>query len=213
MVDQRVWEKDGKEMVRVPAGVFLYGLFKQEIELPEFWIDRTPVTNAEYARFVAETGHKPPLHWEGNQYPEAKADFPVVHVSWDDAAAYGEWAGKQLPTEEQWEKAARGTEGRAVYPWGVWQEGRCNTREAGIGGTTPVGQYSPDGDSPYGCVDMAGNVWEWTASREPGGGRRVLRGGSWYYYREQARCVYRFRLNPLSSDLSTFGFRCVSPVP
>jgi len=115
--DRLVWEQDGKEMVRVPAGPFLYGEDRREVELPEFWIDRTPVTNAEYARFVAATGRKPPQHWQGQTPPERIADHPVVHVSWRDAVAYAGWAGKRLPTEEEWEKAARSIDGRE-YPWG-----------------------------------------------------------------------------------------------
>jgi serine/threonine protein kinase len=244
--DTILWERDGKLMVRVPAGQFLYRDEKKEIELPEFWIDKTPVTNGEYARFVEATGHEPPEHWEGlyrrrkkpfltGEYsrlwkppttsrrntgdglyrrrktrPEEIADHPVVDISWRDAAAYAAWAGKRLPTEEEWEKAARGTDGRE-YPWGDWEEGRCNTHEAGIGGTTPVGQYSPGGDSPYGCVDMAGNVWEWTTSMwEPGSSRRVVRGGSWFRNRQGARCASRWRIPGGSFDY--YGFRCVSPV-
>jgi formylglycine-generating enzyme required for sulfatase activity len=201
--------KDGKEMVRVPAGAFLYGVEKKEIELPEFWIDRTPVTNAEYACFVAATGHEPPQHWKGQTPPKKIADHPVVYVSWHDAEAYAGWAGKRLPAEQEWEKAARGTNGGA-WPWGnQWEGGRCNTTEAGIGGTTPVGQYSPGGDSPYGCVDMAGNVWEWTDTEEAG--LHVLHGGSWLGYRDLARCAARDRDYPrYSSDC--VGFRCVSPV-
>ena len=169
-----------ENMVKVPAGKFLYGDKKQERDLPEFWIDKTPVTNTEYARFVVAAGHEPPQHWKGKTPSQKIADHPVVYVTWRDAVAYAKWAGKRLPTEEEWEKAARGTDGRE-YPWGDWKEGRCNSREAGIGTTTSVGRYSPGGDSPYSCVDMAGNVWEWAASEwEEGSARRVLRGGSFY---------------------------------
>jgi formylglycine-generating enzyme required for sulfatase activity len=205
-----VWTnpQDGKEMIHIPAGDFLYGDEKKKIELPEFWIDRTPVTNAEYARFVAATGHKPPKHWKGKSPPKEIADHPVTYVSWHDAVAYAGWAGKRLPTEEEWEKAARGTDGRE-YPWGDWEEDRCNTKEAGVGGTTPVGRYSPDGDSPFGCVDMVGNVWEWTVIEE--GDRRVVRGGSWLDDRDFARCAARYWFAPYRSDASG-GFRCVSPV-
>ena len=182
--------KDGKEMVRVPAGKFLYGEYRREIELPEFWIDKAPVTNAEYARFVAETGHEPPRHWEGKTPPKQIADHPVTYVSWDDAVAYAKWAGGRLPTEEEWEKAARGTDGRE-YPWGDRppDERRCNFGMK-VGDTTPVGQYSPQGDSPYGCVDMAGNVWEWTASKHEHAGP-VKRGGAFDWPREDVRCDRR----------------------
>jgi len=187
--------KDGKEMVRVPAGKFLYGDDKREVDLPEFWIDKAPVTNTEYARFVAETGQEPPKPWKGKTPPGKIADHPVTDVSWHHATAYAKWAGGRLPTEEEWEKAARGTDGRE-YPWGEWTKGCCNSKEAGAGGTTPVGKYSPQGDSPYGCVDMAGNVWEWTTSENELGGR-VLRGGAFFNKGRHVRCAFRFRLIPL----------------
>ena len=211
-VQTRVTEPDGKEMVLVEAGSFLYGEDKREFELPAFWIDRTPVTNAEYARFVQAAKRKSPRHWKGSTPPQETADHPVTYVSWHDAAAYAEWAGKRLPTEEEWEKAARGTDGR-MYPWGdKWQEGLCNTSEAGMGGTTAVGQYSPAGDSPYGCVDIAGNVWEWTNSwHAEDQVRRVLRGGSWGSGQGSARCADRDWNSP-GDSLDNVGFRCVSPI-
>ena len=113
---------------------------------------------------MAATGHEPPSHWGGKAPPDELRDHPVVYVSWRDCVAYAEWAGVRLLTEQEWEKAARGIDGR-VYPWGdEFDSARCNTYESGIGATTPVGRYSPGGDSPCGCADMAGNVWEWTAS-------------------------------------------------
>jgi formylglycine-generating enzyme required for sulfatase activity len=183
-------------MVRVPAGKFLYGDDKSEVELPEFWIDKAPVTEAEYARFVAEMGHEPPSHWKGKSPPKQIADHPVTWVSWYDAVAYAKWVGGRLPTEQEWEKAARGMDGRE-YPWGEWAEGDCNSEDRSIGDTTPVGKYSPQGDSPYGCVDMAFNVWEWTTSKwEPGDKRRVVRGGPWGLGRGVGRCAGRFGAPP-----------------
>jgi formylglycine-generating enzyme required for sulfatase activity len=213
--DRLIWVQDGKEMVRIPAGKFLYGDEEEERQLPEFWIDKTPVTNAEYARFVAATDRVPPDHWERSKDPPNDiADHPVTYVSWHDARAYAKWAGKRLPTEEEWEKAARGTDGRG-YPWGEWAEGRSNTVETGIGTTSTVGQFSPKGDSPYGLQDAAGNVWEWTASEyapeyAPAG--RVLRGGSFGYYRDGARCACRGCDDPFDRYGSQ-GFRLVvSPI-
>lgn len=230
--DRRVWEKDGKEMVRVPAGEFLYGEGQQKMSLPEFWIDKTPVTNREFAHFVQATGYKTTAErtgigcanidsrwqdvqgadWRHPGGPETdiqnKAHHPVVQVSWADAAAYAAWAGKRLPTEQEWEKAARGTDGRE-FPWGDQEPTRelCNFGK-NEEGTTPVGKYSPQGDSPYGCVDMAGNIWEWTASEHEDGGR-VLRGGGWSHPAEYVRPTLRPSHDP-DDRYDTDGFRCVS---
>ena len=200
-------------MVWVPPGPFIMG---GELGLPlqvarighGFFIARTPVTNGQYARFVAKTGHAPPEHWKGKTPPKQIADHPVTFVSWHDASAYAEWAGRRLPTEEEWEKAARGTDGRE-YPWGDWAQGRCNSKEAGTGGATPVGKYSPQGDSPYGCQDCAGNVWEWTAS-EHEQSSRVLRGGAFNTGGRSVRCASRI-WNYADYRLKHGGFRVVVP--
>jgi len=216
------WVKDGKVMVRVPAGGFLYGDDKQKMDLPEFWIDKTPVTNAEYARFVAETECKPPSHWGGKTPPIQIATHPVVYVTWHDAVAYAEWAGKQLPPEEYWEKAARGTDGR-IFPWGDTEptDKLCNFGQGLVKAlwslvattyyTTPVGQYSPQGDSTYGCVDMAGNVWEWTASlyQIDNKNYKILRGGSWNVGAVDLRCAVRIDIDP-HDYYGGIGFRCFS---
>jgi len=199
--------------VWVPPGEFVLGgrdgLDLQIARLEEgVFAARAPVTNAQYARFVAETGYSRPKHWRGPRPSEELADHPVVYVSWNDAVAYAEWAGARLPTEQEWEKAARGCDGRE-YPWGEWVEGRCNSDEAGIGGTTPVGKFSPGGDSVYGLQDAAGNVWEWTDSRwETGSDRRVLRGGAFLNYEWDSRCAYRIRDNP-DDRYTNIGFRVV----
>jgi formylglycine-generating enzyme required for sulfatase activity len=180
-------------MIRVPAGPFRYGEQREERGLPEFWVDCAPVTNAAYARFVAAADQEPPEHWGGRKPPAQITDHPVTHVSWNDAAVYAQWTGKRLLTEQEWEKAARGNEGRE-YPWGDWEAGRCNSKEMGIKTTSPVGQFSPAGDSLYGCVDAAGNVWEWTSSEE--GIYRILRGGSYNHDRTLSRCTFRVRHQP-----------------
>ena len=192
-------------MVTIPAGEFQMGDEKRRVYVDAFQMGKYAITNTQYKRFVEATGHPPPTHWEDHDYSAGKALHPVVFVSWHDADAYARWAGKRLPTEEEWEKAARGTFGRE-YPWGSWEEGCCNTREAGVGDTTPVGQYSPQGDSPYGCVDMAGNVWEWTAAPWSISTNPLVRGGSWNYLQGVARCTYRIRHSPESPN-GELGFR------
>ncbi|MBU0494065.1 MAG: SUMF1/EgtB/PvdO family nonheme iron enzyme [Chloroflexi bacterium] len=193
-------------MVEVPAGEFLMGDEKRKVHVDAFRIDKYPVANLQYKRFVDTTGRQPPRHWRDGAYPADQALHPVVYVTWHDAVAYAQWAGKRLPTEEEWERAARGADGR-VYPWGdEFDKTRCNTSESSIRGTTSVGQYSPAGDSPYGCADMAGNVWEWTATEEEN--RWVLRGGPWGLDHDFARCTARHKDLP-NLSVNYVGFRCV----
>jgi formylglycine-generating enzyme required for sulfatase activity len=193
------------------------------VTLGAYRIATHPVTVAEYACFV-RAGQKQPGNWWTQL---AHLDHPVAYVPWNDAVAYAAWLAAmtgqpwRLPTEAEWEKAARGTDGR-IYPWGdVFVVPLCNTRASGIGTTTRVGTY-PSGASPYGAQDMAGNVWEWTSSlykpypyvagdgREAATSseRRVLRGGSWFYDPLSARAAFRYRFSPDYPDGSV-GFRVV----
>lgn len=196
-------------MIKIPAGDFFYGEDKQKINLPEFWIAKTPVTNQQYKAFVDATGHRVPRHWDDGNILTGKETNPVVYVYWDDALAFCRWAGVQLPTEQQWEKAARGTDGR-TYPWGETAPNinLCNFNN-NEKGTTFVGKY-PDGVSPYGLLDMVGNVWERcidTYSKN----RRVWRGGSFYGSEATVRCAYRYGLNPFSGN-DDMGMRVI-PLP
>lgn len=210
----------GKEMIHIPEGWFNY---EEEVEqkgwfgtsigaremilvtsqfVSEFWLSKTPVTNEEYAHFVAATGYDPPPHWQGAKRPLQRiAEHPVVFVSWYDAQAFAKWANCQLPSEVEWEKALRGDDGRE-FPWGdIWRDNYCNSSEAGIGTTSPVGLFSPQGDSPYGCVDMLGNVWEWTATKYRVNKNRIsLCGGA--FNDNQGAISARYRL---SSDPSRMG--------
>ena len=156
--------------VLVPAGPFLMGTNLENanatdkpqhtVNLPAYRIDKYLVTNAQYARFIAATGHRPPLDWKDGKIPKGTLLHPVTMVNWFDAAAYAKWASKRLPTEAEWEKAARGTDGRR-WPWGNKMDpARLNTYY-NTGSATDVDAY-PNGASPYGVFDMAGNVNEWT---------------------------------------------------
>jgi formylglycine-generating enzyme required for sulfatase activity len=198
-------------MVWVPPGPFImggeYGFDVQVARIdPGFFIACTPVTNTQYARFVEATGHRRPEHWKSRTPPAELHDHPIVYVSWHDAVAYAEWAGERLPTEEEWEKAARGTDGRK-YPWGDEEPtpDLCNFGK-NEGGTTPVGNYSPQGDSPCGCADMAGNVWEW-AGGDYDDKNKVLRGGSWGLDPGFLRSASRDGPRPVVRGGSG-GFRC-----
>ena len=142
---------------------------QHEVDLPAFAMMRVPVTNELYEQWVVATGATVPIGWRGGVLQDDLRDHPVADVSWEDAMAFACWLTEQtgttwdLPTEAQWEKAARGVDGRQ-FPWGnSFDAELCNVREAGRSGTTPVGAY-PEGASPYGLLDMAGNVWEWTRS-------------------------------------------------
>jgi len=181
------------------------------VSLPAFEIGLNPVTNQEYSQFVWDSGYKVPKTWDGFRFADGTGEHPVTGVSKIDAEAFCQWLNRKLntwfrlPTEAEWERAARGTDGR-IYPWGdEFDPWRCNTSESNKRGTTPVGNYSPGGNSPIGAMDMVGNVWEWTSSlmlpypyqaegEAPSDFRPekfVLRGGSWYYTRKLARCAVR----------------------
>jgi len=207
------------EIVAVPASPFLYGKSKEPVDLPEFWISQAPITQSQYQQFIDANPRYPVPHetavwaqannWdvERRRHPEERADCPVVLASWYDALAFCEWAGARLLAEREWEKAARGEDGR-LYPWGDEEpdETRCNFRSRN-GDVTAVGRYSPAGDSPYGCVDMSGNVWEWTASRYlPESDMRVLRGGAFVNAAWNIQTIHRYYLKP-ESRLNMVGFR------
>lgn len=240
------------DMILIPVGSFLMGGDGRTEERPAgevwvdaFYIDRYPVTNAQFNAFW-ESGmydepdapcwqglakgyrwiredemRRTPRYWYDPQWNQP--DHPVVGITWYEALAYARWAGKRLPTEAEWEKAARGNDGR-LYPWGnEYAENRCGVYASTHEGTYPVGHFSPAGDSPYGVADMAGNVWEWTSSlqrRYPyhaddgresldeTAGRRVLRGGSWQSrFFQHAQCAHRYFGEP-NFGFATVGFRC-----
>lgn len=171
------------QFVHIPGGEFIIGSSHARdpkssddekpqhlLSVSEYHIMRNPVTNEQFLGFVQETGQRAPLFWKDGEFPKDQGNHPVVGVSFLDAIAFCRWAREatglpvRLPSEPEWEKASRGTDGR-LYPWGdKWEEGRSNSYEAGIGRTSPVDLFSPEGDSPFGVSGMAGNVQQWTAS-------------------------------------------------
>lgn len=233
--------KEGVQMVLIPAGEFTMGSNEgSDHEKPEhrvfldvYHMDMYEVTVRQYAKFLQTTGRNPPPMWTTMDQP-IHQNSPVVNVDWEDANNYCKWAGKRLPTEAEWEKAARGTDGR-VYPWGNdppnqlranYGKEKWNNHAALV----PVGQLK-DGQSAYGIYDLAGNVWEWVSdwydpdyyttspSRNPNGpdtGKyKVLRGGSWDLASENLRSAHRDFNNPSSFDYDSpsyrnfnSGFRC-----
>ncbi len=231
-----------KGMVHVPPGEFIMGANpdqlaqiadkvggmvkyienatpRRKVNLPGYYIDKYEVTNDDYKKFVEATKHTLPEHWEGGNIPAGKGKHPVVFVTMEDAKAYAKWVGKRLPTEAEWEKAARGTDGR-IFPWGnKYKRKRANTDEARKGSTTAVGTFEK-GKSPYGVYDMAGNVWEWTSDNYlpyPGSKhedeffgkeRYVIRGGSFMDFKNDALSIVRSKFTPQTND-ENVGFRCV----
>jgi formylglycine-generating enzyme required for sulfatase activity len=220
------------EMATIPAGNFIMGEDyvkkavgpKHKAFLEEYKIDRFDVTNRQYEEFVKKTGRKPPKHWIEKRVLIEKKDHPVTFVSWFDAEAYCEWKGKRLPTEMEWEKAARGVDGR-IFPWGnEFVRENANVYMLGIGDTTPVGQFEK-GKSPFSVYDMAGNVFQWTFdwfkpypnnqhldNPNYGETHKVLRGGSFYdcsYYKcgPSFQAFNRIALLPKTVSVS-IGFRC-----
>jgi len=237
LIDPSVYErieppqgvKIPKNMTYVPPGQFIMG--ERNILITSlkkgFFIDKYPITNAQFCAFLNERGNQREggIEWinlegsykdercrirkDGNRFVVEPGfeNHPVLYINWYGAKAYAEWAGKRLPAEEEWEKAARGVDGR-VYPWGnEFDTEKCNINELKIGHTTPVKKYQ-EGRSPHGCLDMAGNVEEWTDSWYDGKkDGKVLRGGSWNRHRSFARCVLRDWYLPGIRDYYT-GFRC-----
>lgn len=196
-------EQQKEELVLLEGAPFLAGVDKEKVELPAFYIDKYPVTNKKFRQFK-------PTH----EYPRAHEMHPAVNVTWEEAAAYAEYVGMRLPTESEWEKASRGVDGRE-YPWGdEFDPHKCNTREFGgrgrdkKTGTTPVDAIA-DGASPYGCYDMVGNTWEWTASwYDETKKERTTRGGcSTSIGKASAKCTTRDSFAP-DAARSNLGFRC-----
>lgn len=241
--------KDGSTLMCVPGGEFLMGTddvaseqlagergwrltrFHDEgprhsVHLDTFYMSQFPITVAQYARFLEETGTRPPSCWDDPRFTGPRQ--PVVGVTHWDAEAYAAWAGLRLPTEAEWEKAARGADGR-LWPWGNdWDPVRANTRESGIDHPAPVDQFTAAGNvSPYGVCDTVGNVWEWCQDRYDADyyahsprvnpvcnkpvihydAHRVLRGGSWYSGADRARCAARYDRFP-QMRRRHIGFRC-----
>ena len=224
------------DMVLIPAGTFIMGTNSRlpdegpehEVTLKAFYIDKFEVTNLQYKKFNDATKRRSPTHFRNRTFPQGKADHPVTFVSWLDAKAYCQWAGKRLPSDQEWEKAARGTDGR-WFPWGnEFDYTKSNSpvrwREIGVfGDTTPVGAFA-GGASPYGVYDMSGNVWEWTdswyqaypgnavASESYGERYKVLKGGSWFdcsfYNCGISAPVFNRAFFSKRTKNDSFGFRC-----
>ena len=227
-------EANKRRMLEIPGGQFTMGGSQEDSpdsERPEHpvnvstvFMDAYPVTNQDYREFVNCTGHKTPIHWQRGTAPTGLARHPVVNVSWQDAKAYADWMGARLPTEAEWEKAARGTDER-LYPWGSrFVEDRCNSNNV-VGATVMVDEY-PLGRSPYGVWDLSGNAYEWCEDfydedyykfspganpRGPEGGQeRVIRGGFFGETRPNVRTTHRSSA-PETHTRETIGFRLAMP--
>lgn len=246
-------------MALVPAGEFIMGSNKVDKEhkaeafgipkpwfedenperrvyLAAFYIDKYEVTNEQYKKFIDTTGYSPPPDWKDGMYMSETANHPVTNINFNDAVAYAVWAGKKIPAEEEWEKSARGMDGR-LYPWGnIFDVSMANLSKAmtNVSKKMPVGLFK-NGISPYGAYDMIGNVWEWTSSRyKPYEGNKksgvnydednmVIRGLSYSYighfpgdvYKEalsyMARISYRQDIFPTAKS-PDLGFRCIKYV-
>jgi formylglycine-generating enzyme required for sulfatase activity len=248
-LEKEVKGKDGAPMVLIPEGSFPMGVPhgdrdggrdeypRHDVFVNDFYIDKFELTNSRYLEFVKATNHRVPQNpknatrnlWEGETVTESLADRPVVNVDWADAQAYCQWAGKRLPTEAEWEKAAKGTADRR-FPWGNVEptNKHLNFNQQWIGEKTlmPVGSYEL-GKSPFGVYDMAGNVWEWvndwydakyyekSPAKNPTGPetgtKRVLRGSGWQNETPTVRIFTRVDSDPTIRNEST-GFRCAMDV-
>ena len=221
-----------QQMVLVPAGKFTRGSSHADDEKPvrsiylnAFYMDKYQVTVGQYARYLKVTDMEEPPDWNIMNQPQ-HLRRPVVNVTWEDAVNYCKWAGKRLPTEAEWEKAARGTDGR-IYPWGNEAPTRLHANYGRSDwdnhqALTPVGSFEA-GKSPYGIYDMAGNAWEWVfdwygnefygkgPEKNPigpaKGDTKVVRGGSWLYVPDFLRASFRFNADPSGHQFG-YGFRC-----
>jgi formylglycine-generating enzyme required for sulfatase activity len=222
---------DGAEMVLIPEGPFIMGMPQEELQqvflldgkvtsvfltevpartvnLGPYYIDRYPVTNYQYSKFVEETGHRRPWLWDDPMWNQPMQ--PVVGVGWEDARAYAKWAGKSLPTEAEWEKAGRGTDGR-WWAWGnEFLPNRCNSREYGLNRTTEIGLFD-EGVSPYGCYDFCGNVWEMCEGSWQGN-PYVMRGGCFLGSATFVRVTCRWAPEDPVNGAHWLGFRCVKKI-
>lgn len=239
---QRIlYEKDGAWMALIPAGEFTMGTENwkdqngnkdespsHQVYLESYYIDQYEVTNRQYLTFCRQTKHTLPTSLRDDNYKDPEQ--PVVGITYDDAAAYAKWCEKRLPTEAEWEKAARGTDGR-IYPWGdEWDTNACNNKELKMRKTSKVGAFEKD-KSPYDVYDMAGNASEWVfdsydpkyyekspkenPKSDKGDNIRVIRGGNYYYQTRDCRTTNR-QAFPQNQFRSEYGFRCVkdmAPVP
>lgn len=227
----RIREADGGELILIPAGEFLMGPEKRRVWMRDYYVDRFPVTNRMFEAFLQATHYSPKVlsnrfisHWTKGQVPEELADHPVTYVSWFDARAYASWAGKKLLSEAEWEKAARGTDGRK-YPWGKEDpEDMLAHAARKKTGTLAVGSL-PKSASPYGVEDLAGVVWQWCEDADDqtfyldgpthnpkkrgvsDNEKRVVRGGSWMYDARAQRTYARMSFDP-AYCLDGVGFRC-----
>ncbi len=235
LIESAQEKKLSAQMVRVGAGTFFRGSQTDHphardeefpmtlVHLDPFFVDRTPVTAQQFKRFLDVTERAAPPGWTDYNDPVGQPNAPVVFVTWEEANTYARWAGKRLPTEAEWEKAARGTDGR-IYPWGDYSPTSQLAWFDGKDVPVNVGQF-PAGESPYGALDMAGNVFEWVADwfdrnaykvghsepnpKGPGSGsKRVLRGGSFTHSAYALRCATRGRYSP-DERRANHSFRCV----
>jgi len=246
-LDVRTVAKDGAPMVVIPSGEFPMGVPlgdrdggrdeypRHDVFVDTFYMDQFEVTNGRYLEFVKATGHRVPQNptnptrnlWHGDAITESLADRPVINVDWYDAEAYCKWAGKRLPTEAEWEKAAKGTSDRR-FPWGNVEptDKHLNFNQRWIGEKTlmPVGSYEA-GKSPFGVYDIVGNVWEWVNDwydpryyekspvKNPQGPdtgtMKIIRGAGWQNETPAVRIFTRVNSDPKVRNEST-GFRCAA---
>jgi serine/threonine-protein kinase len=213
------------EMVLIPGGKFMMGRNDgedderpaHEVEVKSFYLDKYEVTNQQYKKFVDATSHPAPRHWKNNgSYAPDEATLPVTHINWQDAVAYAKWAGKRLPTEEEWEYAARGGKSN-LYPWGnEWEAAKANVGQQDKKKPAPVGAFAMD-RSAFGVYDMAGNVSEWVQNffTKYGSGQtfekyKVYRGGNFADEPKTCTATYRWLDEPTLpvDQMPRVGFRC-----